>query len=158
MRFLDSAAEWRCVPPAKGVRSMPRAAAFEAHHERDEAWFESMRSIFSALLALRPFVPQGGRGLEIGMGSGWWRRRWTFRWGSMRLVPLRVGHYLRRKRTFQADVDHPLRAVKALTAFMLSGLSQSNRDGGKPTSIGVARSTGAHGHPQIRLRTGLPCL
>ena len=50
---------------------MPRAAPFEAHHERYEAWFEKHGAAYiSELLALRPFVPWEGRGIEIGVGSG----------------------------------------------------------------------------------------
>jgi len=50
---------------------VPRAAAFEAHHQRYEAWFEKHEAAYiSELLALRPFVPWEGRGLEIGVGSG----------------------------------------------------------------------------------------
>jgi SAM-dependent methyltransferase len=50
---------------------MPRAAAFEAHHQRYETWFEKHEAAYiSELLALRPFVPWVGRGIEIGVGSG----------------------------------------------------------------------------------------
>lgn len=50
---------------------MPRVAPFEAHHERYEAWFEKHETAYiSELLALRPFVPWEGRGIEIGVGSG----------------------------------------------------------------------------------------
>ena len=50
---------------------MPRVAPFETHHERYEAWFEKHEAAYiSELLALRPFVPWQGRGIEIGVGSG----------------------------------------------------------------------------------------
>lgn len=50
---------------------MPRAAAFDAHHARYEAWFERHDAAYlSELLAVRPFVPWEGRGIEIGVGSG----------------------------------------------------------------------------------------
>ena len=50
---------------------MPRIVAFEAHHQRYEAWFEKHEAAYiSELLALRPFVPWEGRGIEIGVGSG----------------------------------------------------------------------------------------
>lgn len=50
---------------------MARPAPFEAHHERYEAWFEKHGAAYvSELLALRPFVPFEGRGLEIGVGTG----------------------------------------------------------------------------------------
>ncbi len=50
---------------------MPRMVPFEAHHERYEAWFEKHEAAYvSELLALRPFVPWEGRGIEIGVGSG----------------------------------------------------------------------------------------
>ncbi len=50
---------------------MPRVAPFEAHHQRYEAWFENHEAAYvSELLALRPFVPWTGRGIEIGVGSG----------------------------------------------------------------------------------------
>jgi len=50
---------------------VPRAVAFEAHHQRYEAWFEKHEAAYiSELLALRPFVPWEGRGIEIGVGSG----------------------------------------------------------------------------------------
>lgn len=50
---------------------MPRTDAFDAHAERYEAWFERHDAAYlSELLALRPFVPLAGRGLEIGVGSG----------------------------------------------------------------------------------------
>lgn len=50
---------------------MPRTAPFEAHHQRYEAWFGKHAAAYlSELLALRPFVPWQGRGLEIGVGSG----------------------------------------------------------------------------------------
>ncbi len=50
---------------------MPRVAPFEAHHQRYEAWFEKHEAAYIAeLLALRPFVPWEGYGVEIGVGSG----------------------------------------------------------------------------------------
>ncbi len=50
---------------------MPRVAPFEAHHQRYETWFEKHEAAYiSELLALRPFVPWEGRGIEIGVGSG----------------------------------------------------------------------------------------
>jgi SAM-dependent methyltransferase len=50
---------------------MARVEPFEAHHERYEAWFAKHEAAYvSELLALRPFVPCEGRGLEIGVGTG----------------------------------------------------------------------------------------
>lgn len=50
---------------------MPRIGPFEAHHQRYDAWFGKHEPAYlSELLALRPFVPWEGRGLEIGVGSG----------------------------------------------------------------------------------------
>jgi SAM-dependent methyltransferase len=50
---------------------MARIEPFEAHAERYDAWFERHDAAYvSELLALRPFVPLTGRGLEIGVGSG----------------------------------------------------------------------------------------
>lgn len=50
---------------------MPRAAPFERHSGRYDAWFpEHDAAYVSELLALRPFVPLTGSGLEIGVGSG----------------------------------------------------------------------------------------
>ena len=50
---------------------MPRVAPFEAHHQRYEAWFEKHEAAYiSEFLALRPFVPREGCGVEIGVGSG----------------------------------------------------------------------------------------
>jgi len=50
---------------------VPRVAPFEAHHQRYEAWFEKHEAAYlSELLALRPFVPWEGLGIEIGVGSG----------------------------------------------------------------------------------------
>ena len=50
---------------------MPLVAPFEAHHDDYEAWFDEHGAAYvSELLALRPFVPWEGHGLEIGAGSG----------------------------------------------------------------------------------------
>jgi ubiquinone/menaquinone biosynthesis C-methylase UbiE len=50
---------------------VPRIAPFESHHRRYEAWFGKHEAAYiSELLALRPFVPWEGRGIEIGVGSG----------------------------------------------------------------------------------------
>lgn len=50
---------------------MPRIAPFESHHQRYEAWFDRHQAAYvSELLALRPFVPWEGTGIEIGVGSG----------------------------------------------------------------------------------------
>jgi SAM-dependent methyltransferase len=50
---------------------MPRVAPFETYHQRYEAWFEEHEAAYvSELLALRPYVPLQGQGLEIGVGSG----------------------------------------------------------------------------------------
>ncbi len=50
---------------------MSKIAPFEAHSDRYEQWFEKHRAAYlSELLALRPFVPWTGDGLEIGVGSG----------------------------------------------------------------------------------------
>jgi len=48
-----------------------RSAPFDTHHERYDAWFVKHEAAYvSELLALRPFVPWAGRGLEIGVGTG----------------------------------------------------------------------------------------
>ncbi len=50
---------------------MPRVASFETHHQRYEMWLEKHEAAYiSELLALRLFVPWGGRGIEIRVGSG----------------------------------------------------------------------------------------
>jgi len=50
---------------------VPKVSPFEAHHQRYEAWFEKHEAAYiSELLALRPFVPWAGLGIEIGVGSG----------------------------------------------------------------------------------------
>jgi len=44
---------------------------FESHTQRYEDWFDKHQAAYlSELLALRPFVPWSGRGLEIGVGTG----------------------------------------------------------------------------------------
>lgn len=49
---------------------MARTGPFERHHEQYEQWFERHRAAYvSELLALRPFVPMQGRGVEIGVGT-----------------------------------------------------------------------------------------
>ncbi|MGE0463688.1 MAG: class I SAM-dependent methyltransferase [Vicinamibacterales bacterium] len=49
---------------------MARTAPFERHHGQYDQWFERHRAAYvSELLALRPFVPVQGRGLEIGVGT-----------------------------------------------------------------------------------------
>lgn len=50
---------------------MPTTAPFQAHTDRYERWFEDHPAVYqSELEALRRLVPTGGRGLEIGVGSG----------------------------------------------------------------------------------------
>ena len=50
---------------------VPRMALCEARHQRYEAWFDKREAAYiSELLALRPFVPWVGRGIETGVGSG----------------------------------------------------------------------------------------
>lgn len=50
---------------------MARTSAFESHPERYETWFDRHKEAYvSELLALRPFVPLIGRGLEVGVGTG----------------------------------------------------------------------------------------
>jgi len=61
---------------------MPRAAPFERHTGRYEAWFpEHDAAYVSELLALRPFVPLTGDGLEIGVGSGRFAAPLGLGWG-----------------------------------------------------------------------------
>jgi hypothetical protein len=50
---------------------VPRIAPFEARPQRYEAWFGKHEVAYiSELLALRPFVPWEGWGIEIRVGSG----------------------------------------------------------------------------------------
>jgi hypothetical protein len=50
---------------------MAANAAFDAHADDYDAWFDRHAATYvSELLALRPFVPLEGHGLEIGVGSG----------------------------------------------------------------------------------------
>lgn len=50
---------------------MARAAPFDAHHRRYDDWFEKHEAAYvSELLALRPYIPLQGLGLEIGVGGG----------------------------------------------------------------------------------------
>ena len=50
---------------------MPRAAPFEEHTERYDAWFEANEAAYeSELAALRRLRPRVGAALEIGVGSG----------------------------------------------------------------------------------------
>lgn len=50
---------------------MPRIQPFEEHVERYEAWFERCRSAYASELgAIRELLPQNGKGLEVGVGTG----------------------------------------------------------------------------------------
>ena len=50
---------------------MPKTAPFDVYHERYEEWFDINQAAYiSELLALRPFIPLGGNGIEVGVGSG----------------------------------------------------------------------------------------
>lgn len=50
---------------------MDTPSPFETHHERYDNWYDRHPAAYaSELLALRPFVPLTGHGLEIGVGSG----------------------------------------------------------------------------------------
>lgn len=50
---------------------MPNIAPFRSHTARYDAWFDRHREAYvSELLALRACVPLGGRGVEIGVGTG----------------------------------------------------------------------------------------
>ena len=50
---------------------MAKTAPFETHSQRYEAWFDNHEAAYlSELLAVRPFIPLHGRGLEVGVGSG----------------------------------------------------------------------------------------
>lgn len=50
---------------------MSRSSPFDSHAAQYDAWFDKHSAAYvSELLALRPFVPVGGLGLEIGVGSG----------------------------------------------------------------------------------------
>lgn len=56
--------------PGTVLETMPRAAPFEEHTERYEAWFERHEAVYrSELAALRRLLPTVGYGLEIGVGS-----------------------------------------------------------------------------------------
>jgi ubiquinone/menaquinone biosynthesis C-methylase UbiE len=50
---------------------MPTAAPFEAYTERYDQWFEDHEDAYrSELAALRRLVPEAGRGLAVGVGTG----------------------------------------------------------------------------------------
>jgi SAM-dependent methyltransferase len=50
---------------------MARIAPFEAHPGRYDSWFQRHRAAYqSELLAVRALLPRGGRGVEIGVGTG----------------------------------------------------------------------------------------
>ena len=51
--------------------SMPRISPFEAYADQYESWFEKNRWVYEAeLRAVKAMMPEGGSGLEIGVGSG----------------------------------------------------------------------------------------
>ncbi|MBN2032875.1 MAG: class I SAM-dependent methyltransferase [Deltaproteobacteria bacterium] len=50
---------------------MPKIAPFEKYAEKYERWFEKNRWVYEAeLRAVKAMVPPGGRGMEIGLGTG----------------------------------------------------------------------------------------
>jgi SAM-dependent methyltransferase len=56
---------------AEAAATRARVAPFVRHHQRYEDWFERHRVAYlSELLAVRALLPWGGRGLEVGVGTG----------------------------------------------------------------------------------------
>ncbi|HPU77474.1 MAG TPA: class I SAM-dependent methyltransferase, partial [Thermosynergistes sp.] len=50
---------------------MAKIAPFEAHRNRYEQWFEDNRFAYEAEIeAVRLLLPKGGKGLEVGVGTG----------------------------------------------------------------------------------------
>lgn len=50
---------------------MARIATFDEHAEQYDAWFDRHREIYLAeLAAVRELIPVGGKGVEIGIGTG----------------------------------------------------------------------------------------
>ncbi|MBD3335702.1 MAG: methyltransferase domain-containing protein [Candidatus Eisenbacteria bacterium] len=74
---------------------MPRTQPFDEHPGVYEAWFHRHADIYGTELeALRRFMPAGGRGIEIGAGSGRFALRLGIRWGvEPSLVMARIARY-----------------------------------------------------------------
>jgi len=50
---------------------MPKISPFEKYAEQYEEWFETNRWVYEAeLRAVKAMIPTGGRGVEIGVGTG----------------------------------------------------------------------------------------
>lgn len=50
---------------------MPRTEPFDLHSSRYDEWFEKNQCVYeSELKAIRHFIPEGKKGVEIGIGSG----------------------------------------------------------------------------------------
>jgi len=56
---------------ATGGMTMPRIEPFEAFSEEYDQWFENHGEAYELeLRAVKSFIPSGGKGLEVGVGSG----------------------------------------------------------------------------------------
>lgn len=73
---------------------MPRTKPFEEYTSRYETWFEQHYFVYqSELLAIRQILPAGGRGIEIGIGSGRFAAPFGIRYGiepSQKMLKLAV--------------------------------------------------------------------
>jgi len=76
---------------------MPKTEPFEEHTAKYEHWFERNRFAYeSELLAVRSLLPENGRGVEIGVGSGRFAAQLGVQYGvepseKMREIALRRG-------------------------------------------------------------------
>jgi SAM-dependent methyltransferase len=63
----------RCItPPRTGrTKAMPKISPFEKYAAQYEKWFGENRWVYEAeLRAVKAMLPDGGRGVEIGVGTG----------------------------------------------------------------------------------------
>ena len=69
---------------------MPKTAPFETHVHRYEAWFEKYPYVYAAeLKAVRALIPpQGGFGVEVGVGTGRFAAPIGVHWGVEPSLPM----------------------------------------------------------------------
>jgi SAM-dependent methyltransferase len=61
---------------------MPKTSPFDAHPDRYDDWFERHEAAYqSELRALRSALPEGGEGLEVGVGTGRFAAPLGVEWG-----------------------------------------------------------------------------